>query len=142
MTIANKPSIWFWVIAVLTLIWNIVGVMAYLGQAYMPAEALTVLPQNEQDFYNNMPAWVTAAFAIAVFSGTLGCIALIFRKKWAYSLFIISIIGVIGQTTYNLFIQDYVELSGVRIIMPIMIIVIGVFLIWFSNYSQKKGWIS
>ncbi|MCK8520241.1 hypothetical protein M0D21_01610 [Aquimarina sp. D1M17] len=142
MTITNKLPIWFWVIAVLTLVWNIMGVMAYLGQAYMPAEALAVLPQNEQDFYNNMPAWVTAAFAIAVFSGTLGCIALIFRKKWAYSLFIISIIGVIGQTTYNLFIQDYVELSGVRIIMPIMIIVIGIFLIWFSNYSQKKGWIS
>lgn len=142
MTTANKPPIWFWVITVLTLVWNIMGVMAYLGQAYMPTEALTVLPQNEQDFYNNMPAWVTAAFAIAVFSGTLGCIALIFRKKWAYSLFIISIIGVIGQTTYNLFIQDYVELSGVRIIMPIMIIVIGVFLIWFSNYSQKKGWLS
>lgn len=30
----TKPPIWFWIISVIALIWNLMGVMAYLGQAY------------------------------------------------------------------------------------------------------------
>ena len=100
------------------------------------------MPEADQNFYNNIPAWVTAVFAIAVFSGTLGSITLLIKKKWAVILFIISLLTVLAQQFYNFFIQDFVALTGQRIYMPICIVVFGAFLIWFSKYANNKGWIS
>ena len=36
MTSTNKPKAAFWIIAVVALIWNLMGVMAYLSQAFTP----------------------------------------------------------------------------------------------------------
>ena len=139
----NKPTTVFWVIGIIALLWNIMGVAAYLGQAYMTDEALAILPEAEQAYYNGIPAWVTAAFAISVFAGLLGCITLLMKKKIASILFILSFIAIIIQFIYNFFIQDFMEVSGAaRIAMPIVVIIIALFLIWYSKDCEKKGIIS
>ncbi|MDO9038763.1 MAG: hypothetical protein Q7U59_10500 [Lutibacter sp.] len=138
----DKPTSAFWIISVLALLWNIMGVAAYLGQAYMTDEVLKLLPEGEQAYYENVPAWVTAAFAIAVFAGAFGCVGLLMRKKWATILFVISIIAVIAQSTYNLIIQKFMEVPLQHMIWSIVVIVIAIFLVWFSSNATKKGWIS
>ena len=80
-TPSKKPTIRYWIIAVLALLWNTLGVIAYLRQAYMSDETLAALPEPNQLYYSNLPAWVTAAFAIAVFGGFLGAIGLLWRKN-------------------------------------------------------------
>lgn len=106
---SNKPTTLFWVIGIFALIWNAMGVMAYIGQAYMTNEMLAALPEAERALYENVPAWVTAAFAIAVFGGTLGCIVLLLKKKLAKSLFLVSLIAIIAQMSYNLFMSKATE---------------------------------
>ena len=135
---STKPTVIFWVISVIALLWNIMGVIAYLSQAYITDEALALLPEAEQAWYNNVPAWVTAAFAIAVFAGTLGSIALLLRKKWAVTLFMMSLIGVIAQSIYSFFIQNYVEITGEKTIMPTIVFLIALFLVWYSNKLSKQ----
>lgn len=139
MTNTNKPSILFWIIGVIALIWNGLGVMAYIGQAYMTDEVLSQLPQGEQDFYNNIPAWVTAAFAISVFAGLFGSLELLLRKKWASPLFLLSLLAVLAQQAYNFFMQDYIELTGSRMIMPAVVLIVCVFLVLFTNAQKQKG---
>ncbi len=141
MSNSTKPTTTFWIIGVLALLWNSMGVMAYLEQAYMTAEDLASRPEAEQVFFNEMPAWVTAVFAIAVFSGVLGCILLLLRKKWATILFLISLIAVIAQFIRNVFMQTDMEVSGVNMIWSVLVIVIAIFLVWYSNKSTSKGWI-
>jgi hypothetical protein len=114
------------------------GVVAYLAQAYMTDEAKALLPEADQAYYANVPAWVTAAFAIAVFSGFLGSMALVLKKKMAKLLFIVSFIAVVIQITYNLLIQDFVELTGARTVLPLITLVIAAFLVWFANNSISK----
>ncbi|WP_109300860.1 hypothetical protein [Aquimarina sp. AU474] len=138
----NKLPAWYWVVSIVAFIWNIIGVLAYIAQAYMTEEALAAMPEGDQNFYNNMPAWVTGVFAIAVFGGTLACIGLILKKKWAYLLFLVSLIAVLAQAIYNFFLQDYVSLSGPRIMMPLLIIIVALFLVWFSKKAIAKDWIS
>ena len=79
----SKPPMWFWIVSALALLWNLAGVMAYLGQAYMSIENLEKMSQAERLLYESQPAWVTGAFAVAVWGGALGCIALLLKKKWA-----------------------------------------------------------
>ena len=135
-----KPTSSFWIIGIIALIWNLMGVFAYLQQAYMPVEDVTALPLDEQALYDNIPAWVTAAFALAVFGGALGCILLLLRKKLATFVFIISFIGILAQMTYNLLMSKAIEVYGPGgMIMPIMVAVIGAFLVWYSKKMQSNG---
>lgn len=138
----NKPTTAFWVLSILALIWNIMGVIAYLGQAYMTDEIKAALPKPDQDYYANVPAWVTAAFAIAVFAGAFACLLLLLRKKWATSLFILSLIAVLVQFVYNSFMQDFMEVTGQKMIWSFVVIAISIFLVWYSKKSESKGWIS
>lgn len=142
MTTTNKPSVVFWIIAVIALIWNGMGAMAYVGQQTMSQEALELLPEAERALYNDIPIWATSAFAIAVWGGLLAAIFMLLRKKWAKTLFLISLLGIIVQMIYNFFISGVMDVYGPGgMIMPIMVIVIGFFLVWYSNQSIKKGWL-
>lgn len=138
----NKPTTSFWIISVIALIWNILGVVAYLGQAYMTDEMIATLPKAEQLYYANIPPWVTAAFATAVFGGLLGCIALLIKKKMAYFLFILSLIALLIQASYNFIIQENMPVETTQMIWSLVIILVGIFLVYFSSKSIKAGMIS
>lgn len=138
-TLKNKPTPLFWIIGCIALIWNIMGIIAYLSQAYMTTEALLSLPIDDQKYYNNLPAWVTANFAIAVFCGTIGSITLLLRKKLAISFFIASLIGVLAQSTYTFFIQNYIKVTAEIMLMPILIIIFAIFLLIYSKKAETKG---
>jgi len=101
MTTTTKPATSFWVISALALIWNLMGVIVYLGQAFMTDDMKAMIPKDQLAIIENTPAWATAAFAIAVWFGLLGSILLLTRKKIAKTVFIISLLGVLGQLVYN-----------------------------------------
>jgi hypothetical protein len=139
----NKPSTSFWIIAIAALIWNLMGVFAYLQEAYMTAEDLAALTPDEQTLLENIPAWVTGAYALAVFGGALGCILLLLRKKLATFLLIISFISILAQMSYNIFMSRALEVYGPGgLIMPVMVIIIGAFLVWYSKKMETQGILS
>jgi hypothetical protein len=82
------------------------------------------------------------AFAIAVFGGTIGSIGLLMKKKWAKTAFLASLATIIPQMTHSLFFTKAREVYGPGTeIMPILVIVFGVLLVWFSSFEIKKNWL-
>lgn len=139
----TKPPVWFWIISVVALLWNLLGVNAYLQQAYQTDSFKAMYNAEQLEMVNNTPAWATAAFAIAVFAGALGCLALLLRKSWAKPLLLLSFIGIVVQMVYNLFISKALEVYGPgAVIMPILVLLVGIFLIWYSKKAHANGWIS
>jgi hypothetical protein len=129
----------FWLIGVVALIWNVVGVINFFMQ--MNPDVLAVYRESERAIVEGRPVWATGAFALAVFGGALGCVLLLLRKSTAYYLFIGSLLGVIVTMTHTLGIGiDFGlgEILGI-ILMPL---VVAVFLIWYSKQVESKGWIS
>jgi len=58
-------------------------------------------------------------------------------------MFLLSLIAIIIQMTYNFIVIDAMEVYGPgAIYMPIMVILFAVFLIWFSKKGITKGWLS
>ncbi|UAM99934.1 hypothetical protein K8354_09075 [Polaribacter litorisediminis] len=134
-----KASTSFWVIAVIAFIWNGFGVLAYLGNAFMSEEIKAALPKEQLNMLNNTPAWVTAAFAIAVWGGLLGSILLLARKKQAKRFFEISLLGLIVQLIYNFFIIDSVKIYGnTSVILPIITLAFAIFLIGHAKRCTKE----
>ena len=107
----NKQPKSFYVIASIALIWNLIGVFQYLGMAYMSAETFNSLDESMQSYISNEPSWVTAAFALAVFSASIASIGLLLRKAWSHPVFVFSAVCVIAQNIYSFFIQKDLQLT-------------------------------
>ncbi len=132
----TKPPIWFWIISVLALIWNAMGVNQYLQQAYDTEAFKSMVSAEELEMISQLPTWYTGVFAIAVFAGALGCILLLLRKKIAYLVLLLSLITVLIQMGYITFSMDMAN------IMTPFIVAVAVLLVLFSKHAKKKSWIN
>ena len=132
----QKPPMWFLVISIIALVWNALGVFAYLGQSLMTDEMLAQLPEADQQMYANLPSWYISAFAVAVFAGTIGSLGLVIKKKWAFYVLIISLVAAIAQMYYLAFVLKMANT------MTPLIIIVGMALAWLADYATKKGWLS
>jgi hypothetical protein len=136
------PS-WFKIVAIIALIWNLLGVVAFVGQMLITPEMLSALTIAEQELYANTPLWATAAFAIAVFSGAFGSLFLLMRKSLATPLLTFSLVGILVQNVHSFFISNSIEVYGPGgMIMPVMIIFLAIYLIWLAKNAQANGWFS
>lgn len=143
MPFKSKPPVWFWVVSALALIWNLMGVSAYLTQAYTTPEMLEALPELERDLVNSTPAWVTAAFAVAVWGGALGCLLLLLRKSIAHLILMISLLGIVVQMSWVFFVSNSVAVYGPgQSVMPIMVIAVGILLILLASKAKSRNWVS
>lgn len=139
---SNKPNISFWIISVIALIWNLMGVNQYLQQAYNTESFRAMYTDEQFEIIQATPSWAIAAFAIAVFGGTFGCILLLMKKRMAKFFFLASLFGIVVQMIYNLFIVKALEVYGPgSIVMPIMVIAVGFFLVWYSKKAIANGWL-
>ena len=142
LTETRKPPRSFWIIASLALVWNAIGIMTYLMTVMMSPEALEALPEAERALYTDTPAWATGAYAIAVFGGTLACVALLLRKAWAVPLFVVSLVAILIQMVHALFMTSLLEVRGPSaVVLPLLIVLIAAYLVWYSRSAKKKGWI-
>jgi hypothetical protein len=131
MTLA-KPHFSFWIIAAVGLLWNLMGCLNYIMQAN--ADAVAQMPELYQAIIAARPAWATAAFAIAVFGGAVGCILLLLRRRVASAAFVVSLIAIAGHSVFTL------RLAGAAPSL-VMVVLVGVALLWYSSIARRSGWL-
>ncbi|WP_417612124.1 hypothetical protein [Parasphingorhabdus sp.] len=140
MTVKTKAPIWFWVVGVVALLWNGLGVAAYLQQIAMSAADFAALPRVQQDLLSTLPFWVTAAFAIAVFAGFVASISWLLRKRIAVRLFLLSLLAVIVQFSSYFIIDGYWEfISSQGWIMPALIVLFAIGFLLLSWRAERTG---
>ena len=133
----------FMLISAGALVWNLLGVAAYISQVTMSETALAALPEGERLLYETIPVWATSAFAVAVNGSALGCILLLFKKSWAYPVLFVSLLGVLVQMVHSIFIANSFEVYGPGgMVMPVMVLLVSAYLVWFSRNAWQHGWIS
>ncbi len=100
------------------------------------------MPEAERALYTDIPVWATSAYAIAVFGGTLGSIFLLMRKAWAIPAFIVSLVAIVVQMGHAFFMTAMLEVQGASAaVLPLLIVAVAIFLVWYARYAKKKGWI-
>ena len=139
----SKAPKWFMIVAGLLLVWNLLGVMAYIMQVTMSPEALAALPEAQRQLYENTPKWATAAFAIAVNGGTLGCVLLLLKRNLAGLFLKLSLAAVLVQMFHSFFMSKSFEVFGPgSMLMPVMVIVLAVYLVMLAAKAKSNGWTS
>jgi len=134
---------WFLPVAVLALIWNILGCVAYLADAMMSPEVLAQMSSDQQALYAARPAWSVGATAIAVWFGAFGCLGLILKKRWAAPILLISLVGVLLQDLYLFALSNAVAVyGGAAFGMQGLVLVISILLVALSRHAVKQEWLA
>ncbi len=140
MTLINKPNTLFWVLAIIALLWNIMGIFQFIGPIFFPEIIFEGLSEDAINLYNSFPNWYTVIFGIATISGLVGAITLLMRKKVTVFLFLVSMITVFIVEGYYILGTKVTEIMGQEAIyMPIVVIVFSVFLYFYSKSCAEKG---
>ncbi len=126
----------FWVIGAVGLVFNLMGCINFFSQ--MNADPVDSVPEVYRAIVESRPAWATGAFAIAVFGGALGGLLLLLRKSAAVYVFIASLIGAVAAQIPILGMADF---PFVALIGGLSQVVVTTFLIWYSKWAERKGWI-
>jgi hypothetical protein len=131
--VSSTAPLWLRLIAGLGLLWNLMGVYAYL-------QAVGVFPGAPADMTSKtMPVWVVCAFAIAVFAGALGSLGLVMLKRWSKMLLALSLVAVLVNDLWAFVLHAGGEK---QLVMPIAVNLIAILLVWLAYWADRKGWLS
>ena len=143
MTTADTPARagapWhFWLVTAISVCWNAFGAYDYTmshtqGDAYYKAMKMT---DAQLAFIHGYPVWMHAVWAFGVWGAVLGSILLLFRSRWAFHSFVVSALGAAGALIYQL---ATAGAGGMDIVMPLVIVAVAVFLVWFAQTMTKQG---
>ena len=142
MTEMTVKTPWhLWVVGILALLWNSFGCVDYTMTQTRQDEwfAQMGMTAAQLEYFNAMPAWTHAAWAIGVWGGALGAILLLLRRKWAMPVFVVSFLGWLAGAVYAFALSDGMEAMGPMWPMQIVIGGACVFFIWYAWMMSKKG---
>ena len=122
----RKPPMSFWIIGGLLLLWHLIGGALYLTAAEREALELT-------------PLWATAAYGIAVWGGLLAAVTLLLRSRLATPLFLLSVIAGAFRLSYDL--AHGLLSSPADWLMPLLVLAVGIFAVWYSRSAARKGFL-
>ncbi len=138
----NAAPAWFKVVAVLALLWNVLGCVAFFADLHLSPAELAQLPEAQQALYAARPAWAVAATGLAVFGGVLGCLGLLLRRKWAVVVLALSLLGIVVQDFGLFVLVDGASLAGpVAVVMQAVVLLVGIALLLLARKASARGWL-
>ena len=137
----NTPT-WFKVVAVLALLWNLLGCFAFFSDLRLSPQDLAKMPEAQQALYATRAGWAVAATAVALFGGALGSIGLLLRKKWAFPVFVLCLLSILVQDFGLFVLADGASLGGpVVVVMQAVVLAVGIGLVLLSRKGIARGWL-
>ncbi len=137
MTEPVKAPQHLWVVGILTLLWNAIGIFSYTMTHLGKLEDLG-MTADQIAFFDSFPAWANALWALGVWGAFFGSVLLLLRSRWAVMSVAISVVGLIGTTIYqNFMIEVPAELQSIP--LNVMIWVTTLFMLWYARKMRGEG---
>ena len=137
MTVAPLKTPWhLWLIGVVAVLFNAIGVFDFVmsmaqGAKYQASAGMT---PDQIAHYQQMPGWMTVVWAVGVFGAFLASILLLWRRKPAFPVFVLSLAAFLVSLFYTYVLTNGGAIMGRQ--MAITSAVIAGLLVFFSGYSR------
>jgi hypothetical protein len=141
MNMTSKATWHYWVISIVSLLWNAMGAVDYTMTQTQNKEYLSQMTPEQMEYITNFPAWSEAFWALGVWGSLLGSVLLLLRKKWAVGAFAVSLLGLLGTTIYQFGVADMpdsIKTSG-NVAFTATIWIVVLFLFWYSRKKRDEG---
>lgn len=146
-TAQTRAPAHLWIVGVLALLWNCFGAYDYLmshmrNTQYIASQMPGVEPNAALAWMDGFPLYAKIGWGLGVWFGLLGAILLLIRSRYAVWAFAVSMLGILLSIGYQMIAAP--KLAGapnttISTAMPIVIAVIGIALLVYSNAMQKRG---
>lgn len=138
-----KAPVHFWIIGVVSLLWNSVGAFDYSASQLKLDFYVSQFTPEQLAYFSGFPAWAVASWAVGVWGALLGSLALLVRKSLAVLLFGASLLGLAANTVYSFVLSSGMETMGEGGAMFSAVIwVIALFLFFYARAMAKRGILS
>lgn len=140
-TAQAKAPAHLWVVGILSLLWNAFGCYDYLMTNLRNQAYLSKFTAEQLAYFDSLPGWLTAFWAIGVWGGLAGAVLLLARSRHTVLAFGLSLIGAIVGLGYQMFLARMPASlkTGMMGVMPWVIIAVAAFLLWYAMNSEKRG---
>jgi hypothetical protein len=133
---------WYWLVAALALLFEAFGCYNYLTYVSVTPEQVATMPLDQQAVMSATPWWLTAAYGTAVWIGLAGALLLLFRRRHAELLLLISLVAVLIQFGGILLVPRLRDLSPTDSFGPAIVIALVAYGLWhFARLARKRGWL-
>jgi hypothetical protein len=130
----------YWIVAVLLLLWALMGDAAYLMQVTADLSVMAQTDPVSARIFAAMPPWVWSAYAWAVWLSTGGAVLLLLRRRAAIWLYAVSLVGIIVQFGWTFLMTDLIAQKGPSVMLfPMFIFIMGLFALWWSRSRSTAG---
>jgi hypothetical protein len=142
MPYSTQPKVWFWIVALFFIFWNLIGVGLWFSETLANTEALLEGYTSAQvELHSSFPSWYSWAYGIAVFAGLFSCIALVLKKRQAVLLALFSLIAVIICRVHEITVDAWSMTGGLDHFFIIAVPISSVLLWLFARSVQQKRWL-
>jgi hypothetical protein len=135
-----KTPVHLWIVAVLSLLWNLVGAFDYLATQTKMESYMSQFTQEQLDYFYSIPAWAVSGWAIGVWGAVVGSVGLLLRKRWAEWAFCLSLVGMAVSTIHSFLLSNGLEIMGSgAVVFSLVIWIVAIFLYVYSRKQAKAG---
>jgi len=127
-----------WLVGVLGTLWNLVGAFDYISTQTRNQSYMSQFTPEQLEFFYGFPPWVVAFWALAVWGGVLGTVLLLFRKRLAVGVLLVSFLSMIVTFIHNFgFSNGFEVVGGVGLAFSGLIFVFA-FGFWFYARAMTR----
>jgi len=137
----TSVPIWYWVAAVLALLFECLGCFFYVAEVRLTPEQIAMLPLDQAAMLSARPSWYYAAFGVAVWVGLAGTVGLLLRKAWAVPALLISLIAVIVQFSAILIVPEMRTVTSDALLGPILVALVCYGIFMLARLAKRRGWL-
>jgi hypothetical protein len=137
---AARTPVHLWIVAVIAVLWNAMGVFDYLATQLRLEFYMSNFTPEQLDYFYGFPTWMVAAWAIAIWASFFGSVGLLLRKAWSVWLFGAAVAGLLISTIYNFVLSDGAAIMGQEaVFFTALIWVIALFLLFYARAMAARG---
>lgn len=138
---ANTKAPWhLYAVGAITLLWNGFGAVQWYQQVTRAASYWGNLTIAQVQYIQQQPVWVETLFGVGVWTGVLGALMLLLRRKLAFHAFVASLIAVLVNTVYVQGMTNGREIMGNgTLYAAVAVIVVAAASVAYAQFARKRG---
>lgn len=137
---AKQPiARWYSAAAIASLLFMLVGCVGYLLEVTSDPASF---PLDQRAVHDAQPVWLITANAVAVWAGAVGALLLVFRRRLAETLMLVSLIAVaiwLGGLLLAPHLRDLLGTDDIAVAVVVTVITWTIY--WFARHSRQRGWL-
>ena len=128
-----------WAVGGLSLLWNGYGGYDYVMTQTNNAAYLAQFTPEQRAYFDGFPLWMEAVWAVGVWGAVLGSVLLLLRSKWAFHVFVASLIGFAASVVYGQMSGGAALMGTTGVAFSAAIFLLGLGFVMYSRMMTRKG---